>query len=268
MEDDVDISTLTIEQHVALIRDDVTLGVVKPEIGNDVEFKINSNFMRELRRKLFADTDDEDAHKHVHRVLEIVDLFYFPGITHDVEKINDGPDNVDAVQESFKEAYPTKECPLKKEDKVVEQSEKFKARTTMSKETIKELAPRDLPPTLFLGHLKEQIGSPYRTHETVSMIENPREVYKTKAHEGDMDIGLVYDKEKIVREEEQDYDIPLHDGVMQPLTPQSVHITPPDDDYVALATNSILDKQLNEIRKEFFDITRVAKKENRNQLTM
>ncbi|GJZ09264.1 ribonuclease H-like domain-containing protein [Tanacetum coccineum] len=137
------------------------------------------------------------------------------------EKINDSPDNVDAIQESFKEVHPTKECPLEKEDKAVEQREKFKVRTTMGKENMKEPVPHDLPRTLFLGHLKEQI-------------------------------------------EEQDYDIPLHDGVMQPLTPQTVHITPSDDDYVAPATNPILDKQLNEFGKEFSDITRVAKKANCN----
>ncbi|GKB89287.1 hypothetical protein Tco_0961559 [Tanacetum coccineum] len=206
MKDDVDINMLTVEQYLALIRDDIRPGVVKLEIGNDVKFEINSNFMRELRHKLFAGTDDEDSHEHVRRVLEIVDLFHFPGITNDVvmlrvfpitlkgralrwkkgfqqecpqhdlncqqkvhifytglnistrrmlesrvfitlmtptqalisiqviadhshnwyvetttkEKINDNPDNVDAIQESFKEAHPTKECLLKKEDKEVE----------------------------------------------------------------------------------------------------------------------------------------------------
>ncbi|GJU47724.1 hypothetical protein Tco_1217279 [Tanacetum coccineum] len=129
---------------------------------------------------------------------------------------------------------------------------------------MKEPVSRDLLPTLFLGLLKEQIGSPYRTHKIVCMIENPREVHKIKDQEdeGDMDVGPVHDKEKIVREEEQDYDIPLHDGVIQPLTPQTVHIIPPDDDYVAPATNLILDKQLNEFGEEFSDITRVAEKEN------
>nr|GEX64775.1 DUF4219 domain-containing protein/UBN2 domain-containing protein [Tanacetum cinerariifolium] len=83
MGDDVDISTLTIEQYLALTQDNIRPGVVKPEIGSDVEFEINSNFMRELRRKLFAGTDDEDAHEHVQRVLVIVDLFHFPSVTHD-----------------------------------------------------------------------------------------------------------------------------------------------------------------------------------------
>nr|GFA29724.1 hypothetical protein [Tanacetum cinerariifolium] len=84
MDDDVDISALTIEQYLALIQDKNRPGIVKPKIGNDVEFNINSNFMRELRCKIFAGTDDEDAYEHVRRVLEIVDLFHFPGVTHDV----------------------------------------------------------------------------------------------------------------------------------------------------------------------------------------
>ncbi|GJV13790.1 ribonuclease H-like domain-containing protein [Tanacetum coccineum] len=83
MEDDVDISALTIEQYIALIPDDIKPGIVNPKIGDDVEFEINANFMRELRRKLFAGTDDEDAYEHVRTVLEIVDLFHFPGVTHD-----------------------------------------------------------------------------------------------------------------------------------------------------------------------------------------
>ncbi|GKB38141.1 hypothetical protein Tco_0883083 [Tanacetum coccineum] len=83
MEDDVDINMLTMEQYLAWVQDYIRPGVVKPKIGNDVEFEINSNFMRELRRKLFKGTDDEDAHEHVRRVLEIADLFHFPGVSHD-----------------------------------------------------------------------------------------------------------------------------------------------------------------------------------------
>ncbi|GJZ88776.1 hypothetical protein Tco_0660558 [Tanacetum coccineum] len=79
---DVYINTLTTQQYLALIQDNIRPGVVKPEIGDDFEFEINRNFMRELRRKLFKGTDDEDTHEHVQRVLEIAYLFYFPGVTH------------------------------------------------------------------------------------------------------------------------------------------------------------------------------------------
>ncbi|GJY05702.1 hypothetical protein Tco_0371642 [Tanacetum coccineum] len=128
------------------------------------------------------------------------------------------------------------------------------------------------------------MGSPYRTHETVCAIRIPEETHEMKAQgdEGDMKDGWnitvkdverlrqfltatihtlpnlepviqpyiplvpVHDEKKVVREKEQDYD-----GVMQPLTPQTVHITPPNDDYVAPATNPILDKQLNEFGGSF-----------------
>ncbi|GJR76909.1 ribonuclease H-like domain-containing protein [Tanacetum coccineum] len=83
MEDDVDISALTMEQFIALIPDDIKPRIVNPKIGDDVEFEINANFMRELRRKLFAGTDDEDTYEYECTVLEILDPFHFPGVTHD-----------------------------------------------------------------------------------------------------------------------------------------------------------------------------------------
>ncbi|GJY05834.1 hypothetical protein Tco_0371774 [Tanacetum coccineum] len=135
--------------------------------------------------------------------------------------------------------------------------EKVKAIMTMGKENMKEPVPRDLSPTSYLGHLKEQTGSLYRTCETIRMIGNPEEIHNAKAQEdeGDMDIGWdiirkdvermrqfltptihtlpnlepvvqpyiplgpVHDKDKIVRQKEHDYDIPPNDSVMQPLTP-------------------------------------------------
>ncbi|GJW03173.1 hypothetical protein Tco_1562029 [Tanacetum coccineum] len=69
-----------------------------------------------------------------------------------------------------------------------------------------------------------------------------------------MPLTLFRDKASVARGEE--HDIPLQDGVMQPLTPQTTHITPPDD--VAPATSTILDKHSNEFGEEFSDITRVV----------
>ncbi|GJU89319.1 Orf y [Tanacetum coccineum] len=176
--------------------------------------------------------------------------------------------------------------------------EKVKAIMTMGKENMKESVPHDLPPTPFLKHLKKQMGSPYRTRKTVYMFGNPKEIHNEKAQEdeGDMDVGwditskdverlrqfltptihtlpnlkpvvppciplgLVHDKDKFVKEKEQDYDIPLNDSVIQPLTPQTIHITQPDD-YVAPATNPMSNKQLNKFKEEFSHITEVSEKE-------
>ncbi|GKC28645.1 hypothetical protein Tco_1035939, partial [Tanacetum coccineum] len=71
----VDINTLTIEQYLALSREKQAPGVVKPEIGGNVNFEIKSQFMRELRKETFSKNKNEDAHDHVDRVLNIVSLF-------------------------------------------------------------------------------------------------------------------------------------------------------------------------------------------------
>ncbi|GJR61996.1 hypothetical protein Tco_1504158 [Tanacetum coccineum] len=116
MGDGVYISTLTTEQYLTLIQDNNRPGIVKLEIGNDVEFEINSNFMRELRRKLFAGNDNEDAHEHVCRVLEIVDLFHFPGVTHDVVMLRVFPITLKGRALRWKKASSRKEiCNFKQE---------------------------------------------------------------------------------------------------------------------------------------------------------
>nr|GEZ00979.1 hypothetical protein [Tanacetum cinerariifolium] len=91
MKDDVDISTLTMEQYITLIPDDIKPGIMNPNISDDVKFDINANFMRELRRKSFIGIDDEDAYEHVRTVLEIVDLFHFPGVTYDAIMLREFP---------------------------------------------------------------------------------------------------------------------------------------------------------------------------------
>ncbi|GJR90152.1 hypothetical protein Tco_0214163 [Tanacetum coccineum] len=45
------------------------------------------------------------------------------------------------------------------------------------------------------------------------------------------------------------------DDVIQPLIPQPIHTRPPNDDYVALATKSILDELLEEFRDEIMNVT-------------
>ncbi|GKC86408.1 hypothetical protein Tco_1142125 [Tanacetum coccineum] len=157
--------------------------------------------------------------------------------------------------------------------------EKVKAITTVGKENIKEPVPRDLPPTPFLGHLKQQMGSPYRNRETVRMDEILRKfiMRKLRMMKGTwilpnlepvvqpyIPLGPVHDMYNVVKEKEHDYYFPLNNNVMQPLTPQTVHITPSGDDYVAPATNPMSNKKLNKSEEEFYNITKGAEKEYDN----
>ncbi|GKB28926.1 hypothetical protein Tco_0868327 [Tanacetum coccineum] len=96
------------------------------------------------------------------------------------------------------------------------------------------------------------MGSPYKTRESICVIGIPEEIQEDEGDMNDgcditvedverlrkiltpsihtlpnlepieqpyMPLGLVCNKENVKREEEQDYDIPLQDHIMQPLTP-------------------------------------------------
>nr|GEU55040.1 hypothetical protein [Tanacetum cinerariifolium] len=78
------IDNLTMEQYLALTRENQALGMVKPEIGGNVNFKIKSQFMRELREDTFFGNKNDDAHEHVEQVVDIVSLFNIPGISHNL----------------------------------------------------------------------------------------------------------------------------------------------------------------------------------------
>ncbi|GKD40367.1 hypothetical protein Tco_1260574 [Tanacetum coccineum] len=77
------IVNLTMEQYLALTRGNQASGVVKPEIGGNVIFEIKSQFMRDLRDDTFSIIKNDDAHEHVEQVLDIVNLFNIPEVSHD-----------------------------------------------------------------------------------------------------------------------------------------------------------------------------------------
>ncbi|GJU70856.1 hypothetical protein Tco_1262261 [Tanacetum coccineum] len=79
----VDVDTLTMEQYLAFLRENQAPGVVKPKIRGNVNFEINSQFMRELREDTFSGNKNEDPHDHIDRVLSIVGLFNIPGVSKD-----------------------------------------------------------------------------------------------------------------------------------------------------------------------------------------
>ncbi|GJR61781.1 hypothetical protein Tco_1503943 [Tanacetum coccineum] len=106
-------------------------GVVIPKLGNDVDFEIKSQFLNELRCNLFACTDDEDAHEHVRRVLDITDLFHIPGVTRRVLDITDlfhipGVTRSISTWDHLEKAFISQYCPPLKTAKKLEEIQKFK----------------------------------------------------------------------------------------------------------------------------------------------
>ena len=79
----VDINTLTLEEYLAMTRDEQRPWLVRPMIGEDVQFEIKPQFVRELRENPFAGIKTEDAYEHVENVLYITNLFNIRGVSHD-----------------------------------------------------------------------------------------------------------------------------------------------------------------------------------------
>ncbi|GJW33040.1 hypothetical protein Tco_0053072 [Tanacetum coccineum] len=71
------------EQYMSKTRMDYGSGVARPKIKEKDSFELNGQFLKELRENTFSGSDNEDANKHIEKVLKIVDLFHVPNITVD-----------------------------------------------------------------------------------------------------------------------------------------------------------------------------------------
>ncbi|GKB95791.1 homeodomain-like protein, partial [Tanacetum coccineum] len=137
----VDINTLTMEQYLALSRENEAPSMVKPEIEGNVNFEIKSQFMREFREDTFSGNKNEDAHDHVDRVFNIVSLFNIPRVSQDavllcvfpfthsgsakrwVDRLTPGAVNTwDLLKKAFIQRY----CPPSKTAKRLEDIYNFK----------------------------------------------------------------------------------------------------------------------------------------------
>ncbi|GJU19841.1 hypothetical protein Tco_1153183 [Tanacetum coccineum] len=75
----------TMEKYMSKTRTDYRSGVARPKIDNKYQFELKGQFIKELRENTFSGLDNEDANKHIEKVLEIVDLFHVPNITNGLD---------------------------------------------------------------------------------------------------------------------------------------------------------------------------------------
>nr|GEY12238.1 hypothetical protein [Tanacetum cinerariifolium] len=101
-----EIDNLTVEQYLTLTRGIQAPGMVKLEIRGNVNFEIKSQFIRELREDTFFRNKNHDAHKHVERVLDIVNLFNIPRVSHDVIMLRVFPITLTGVAKRWVDRLP------------------------------------------------------------------------------------------------------------------------------------------------------------------
>ncbi|GJW07390.1 MAK10-like protein [Tanacetum coccineum] len=82
-EEEAKIIAETMEQYMSKTQADYGSGVARPKIEDSDNFELKGQFLKELQTNTFSGSDHEDAHEHIEKVLEIVDLFHIPNITID-----------------------------------------------------------------------------------------------------------------------------------------------------------------------------------------
>ncbi|GJR50879.1 hypothetical protein Tco_1401400 [Tanacetum coccineum] len=109
------------------------------------------------------------------------------------------------------------------------------------------------------------------TNEFSSIYEQDFDLKKEEVEVEDDDYGDTYDIWDIIVEDAERIrqflmpNIPdVIDEVIQPLIPQPIQTTPPNDDYVAPATTSILDELLEEFRDEIVNVAMVKEEADSN----
>ncbi|GJT11112.1 formin-like protein 1 [Tanacetum coccineum] len=98
--------TETMEQYMSKTRGNYGSGVARPKINDKTHFELKGQFLKELHENTFSSSEHEDANEHIEKVLEIFDLFHIPEVGCELCK---GP-------------HYTKNCPLKEEEKTLEEA--------------------------------------------------------------------------------------------------------------------------------------------------
>ncbi|GJY03439.1 hypothetical protein Tco_0369379 [Tanacetum coccineum] len=68
----------TMEEYMTKTREDYISSIARLKIDDKAHFKLKGQFLKELHDNTFSGSDNEDANKHIEKIIEIVDLFHIP----------------------------------------------------------------------------------------------------------------------------------------------------------------------------------------------
>ncbi|GKA26447.1 hypothetical protein Tco_0712556 [Tanacetum coccineum] len=130
----------TMKQYMSKTRANYGSGVVRPKIEDKDNFELKGQFLKELQTNTFNGSDQEDANKHIKKVLEIVDLFHILNITIDQvmlrafpmsltratsQWLRNKPTSSITTWEDLKTKFLSKYCPPARTAKKIEEINNF-----------------------------------------------------------------------------------------------------------------------------------------------
>ncbi|GJY12845.1 putative reverse transcriptase domain-containing protein [Tanacetum coccineum] len=73
----------TVDEYLTKVRDDSGPGIVKPLFEENIKFEFWGQCIDELKENMFFGSENEDPHKHISNITDIIDLFHSPGVSRD-----------------------------------------------------------------------------------------------------------------------------------------------------------------------------------------
>ncbi|GJZ69672.1 hypothetical protein Tco_0633222 [Tanacetum coccineum] len=166
------IDNLIMEQYLTLTQGNQAQCVVRPEIWGNVNFKIKSQFMRELREDTFSRNKNDDAHEHIERVLDIT-------MADHSQKWHDGSPSQSVCSSNnsdrmaailYDGPHLDKECPLNEDAKSdKEEDDDLSSEGFLCQLSSKEINPGSFTLPCTIGNLKE-------TNMLVEMVDMTKTV--------------------------------------------------------------------------------------------
>nr|GEU46093.1 putative reverse transcriptase domain-containing protein [Tanacetum cinerariifolium] len=81
----------TVDEYLTKVRDDSGPRIVKPLFEENIKFKFWGQCIDELKENVFFESENEDPHKHISNITDIVDLFHSLGVSRDQKVDFKGP---------------------------------------------------------------------------------------------------------------------------------------------------------------------------------
>ncbi|GJR03073.1 reverse transcriptase domain-containing protein [Tanacetum coccineum] len=79
----------TIDEYLTKVRDDSGPGIVKPSFEENIKFEFRGQCIDELKENIFLGSMNEDPHKHISNITDIINIFHSPRLSRDQEWFNE-----------------------------------------------------------------------------------------------------------------------------------------------------------------------------------
>ncbi|GKC42467.1 hypothetical protein Tco_1060189, partial [Tanacetum coccineum] len=113
----------TMKVYMMKTQEDYGSGIARPKINDKAHFELKGQLLKELRDNTFSGSDNEDANKHIEKVLEIEVILFYKELDAPTRQILHSKGAIPFMKVAdAKKAIQDMDCPIKEEGKIFEEA--------------------------------------------------------------------------------------------------------------------------------------------------